>query len=79
MRDGLQIQSDKALEGVGALIESAAWYKRQYLVLCSVLAQLVAEAGEGLEGKEALKAQRALKSKLDSMELEHLKAQKESA
>jgi hypothetical protein len=74
MRDGLQIQSDNALASVGALIQSAEFYKRQFLVLHAVLAQLVEEAGEGLEGKEALKAQRALKSKLDSMELAHLKA-----
>jgi hypothetical protein len=69
MADGLQIQSDKAQAGVEALIKSAAWYKHQFLVLNGVLAQLVQEAGEGLEGKEALKAQRAHQSKLVSMEL----------
>jgi uncharacterized protein YihD (DUF1040 family) len=68
MLDGIDIQSNKATEAIQTLVDSATWHKRQYLVLHRVLQQLVEESDNKKE----------LKSRIDAMELAHLRDLKQS-
>ena len=79
MKSGLEIQSDKALAGVEALVSGAAWYARRASVLSGVLKLLVEQAGEGLEDKAAKQARRAMQDKLDAMELASSRVLREEA